>query len=139
MAAPSSPTTVSAKAQVFGHDPTSVQLTLVPRTTRWRAVRAAPFLVGGIVLAPILGILPPHAPWAVGAGGGGLYMALRKWGERFTFVGVEGICPRCGAGLNLSGAPPLKMPHRIPCDACGNPVSITVEPGELERLRTSAA
>lgn len=85
------------------------------------------------MLAPVVGVVPPHAPWAAGAGLGGLVLGLRKWGERFTLQEVEGVCPRCGAALALVGTPPLRTPHTIPCDACGNPVSLRISDEELER------
>ena len=122
---------VSATAHVFGHDPVTVRLTLVPRSPGWRASRAARYLVGGAVLAPLVAIVPPHAPWAVGAGAGGLVLGLRKWGERFTLTAVDGLCPRCGAPLPFGGATPLKTPHSLGCEECGNPVILRIDPAEL--------
>lgn len=84
-------------------------------------------------MAPVVGVVPPHAPWAAGAGVGGIVLGLRKWGERFTLQNVEGVCPRCDASLGLTGTPPLKSPHPIPCDACGNPVSLRIDVADLER------
>ena len=124
--------TLPAEAHVFGHEATPVQLVLTPRSTGWRAGRAARWIVGGLVLAPVVGVLPPHAPWAAGAGVGGLVLGLRKWGERFTLQEIEGACPRCAATLALTGTPPLRSPHPIPCDACGNPVSLRIAPTVLE-------
>jgi hypothetical protein len=125
--------TLSAKAHVFGHEPTPVRVVLTPRSTGWRAGRAARWIVGGLVMAPVVGVVPPHAPWAAGAGVGGLVLGLRKWGERFTLREVEGACPRCASALGLTGQPPLRSPHPIPCDACGNPVSLRIDPAELDR------
>ncbi len=122
---------VAGTAHVFGHDDTDVRLELMARSTRWRAGHAARYLVGGTLLAPIVAAIPPHVPWAAGAGFGGLFLAARKWRERFTLVGVEGRCPRCGTALGLSNAAPLKDPHSVFCANCKNPVVLRrlQEPG----------
>lgn len=122
---------VPAEARVFGHTPVEVELTLVPRSTGWRAGRAVGFLAAGAVLAPVLAVVPPHAPWAVAAGAGGLVLSLRKWGERFTLRGVQGRCPRCDAALGFDGSTPLRIPHSMSCDACGNAVALHVDKGGL--------
>ena len=122
---------VPAEARGLGHDPVSVEVALVPRTTGWRLGRAARWWVAGAVLAPVLGVLPPHAPWALAAGAGGVVLGLRKWGERYTLVRLRGSCPRCGEGLAFDGATPLKLPHRVSCDACGNPVVLHLDGGAL--------
>lgn len=132
MATPDDSRTVFAEARVFGHEPTAVSLRVVPRSTGWRASRAVRWLVAGAVVAPVVAVVPPHAPWAVGAGAGGLALALRKWGERYTLVGLDGLCPRCGAALEHDGRTPLKTPHRTACDECGNPVALHPDPTGLE-------
>lgn len=123
---PSDPTVaaVVAEARVFGHDPTEARLRIIPRSTRWRVGRAARWFVGGAVLAPVVAILPPHAPWAVGAGAGGLVLGLRRWNERFTLIELTGSCPRCGAALQHEGRTPLRTPHSISCEECSNPVAL---------------
>lgn len=130
MAHGSAPLSLIAEARVFGHDPTPVTLRVVPRSTAWRAGRAARWLAAGAVLAPVVAVLPPHAPWAVGAGAGGVVLALRKWGERFTLVGVDGRCPRCGSILVHSGRTPLRVPHPTACEGCGNPVALHADPDD---------
>ncbi|NNK61945.1 MAG: hypothetical protein HKO98_01965 [Gemmatimonadetes bacterium] len=131
MPADPSPTAVPATARVFGHEPVAVTLELIPRTTGWRLGRTLRYLIAGAVAAPVLGVLPPHAPWAVAAGAGGTVLALRKWRERFTLVGMEAVCPRCGAALDGGRSVPLRDPHRISCDGCGNPVIVSVDPEVL--------
>lgn len=132
MAHPPVPLTVQGEARVFGHDPAAVTLQVVPRTTGWRAGRALRWLAAGVIVAPVVAVLPPHAPWAVAAGTGGVVLALRKWGERFTLVGLEGSCPRCGAPLVHHGSTPLKTPHSTACEGCGNPVALHVDLSGLE-------
>ena len=127
VSAESSSTAVTGTASVFGHEPVAVTLQLIPRSTGWRLNRTLRYLIGGAVAAPVLAVLPPHAPWAVAAGAGGTLLALRKWRERFTLLGMEGTCPRCGAGLDAGTGVPLREPHRISCDACGNPVIVSVD------------
>ena len=116
---------------MFGHDPRPATLSLVPRSTAWRATRAARFAVIGAVLAPVVAILPPHAPWAVAAGAGGAVLALRKWRERYTLVALDGECPRCDRELATEGVGPLREPHRVSCEGCGNPVEVRVEASAL--------
>lgn len=127
MASQSDSLSVPAEARVFGHDPTTATLQVIPRSTRWRVGRATRWFVGGAVLAPLVAILPPHAPWAVGAGAGGLVFGLRRWNERFTLVGLEGRCPRCGHALDHEGRTPLKTPHTVTCVGCSNPVALHPE------------
>ena len=73
----------------------------------WRARRAAIALAAGLIVAPLVALVPPHAPWALGALGIGLLTARRRWAEEHTLHFLEGACPRCGEGITLSRpAPP---------------------------------
>lgn len=116
--------TVSAEARVFGHDPTSATLHVIPRSTRWRLVRASRWFVGGAVLAPLVAVLPPHAPWAVGAAAAGLVVGMRRWKERHTLIDLEGRCPRCDGPLEHEGRTLLRTPHSVTCLGCSNPVAL---------------
>ncbi|MGA0872435.1 MAG: hypothetical protein ACO3SJ_06155, partial [Phycisphaerales bacterium] len=52
----------------------------ITRTTGWRISRATPPIVVGLLLAPVLFIVPPHVPWSLGALGGGLAGAIAGGG-----------------------------------------------------------
>jgi hypothetical protein len=121
---PESARSIDAEATSFGDDPTTVSLQVLPRSTRWRAARAAPLLAGGLVLAPVAFILPPHVPWALGVAGTGAFLAHRKWRERRTLTGLDGPCPHCGTALTLAGDTALRSPHTHDCDACHHHVTL---------------
>ena len=82
--------------------------------------------MSGALIAPLVAIVPPHVPWAAGAGLGGLFLGLRKWHERFTLTDVEGPCPRCGAALVFAGRAPLRQPHSLHCPGCQTPVVLRI-------------
>lgn len=126
-ARPGMPRPVPAEAHVFGHPPTTVVLEVIPRSTRWRRGRALRWFLLGAVLAPLLAILPPHAPWGVAAAMTGVVLGVRRWRESYTLVGIEGPCPRCGQALESEGATPLSFPHAVGCPACGNLVTLQAD------------
>jgi hypothetical protein len=69
------------------------------------------------VIAPFVAIVPPHAPWAIGALATGVILARRRWLERFTLERVEGVCPKCGEPLAVKAAR-LRLPHLVACEGC---------------------
>ena len=110
---------------LFGYPSTEAHLDVRPRSAGWRASRASLFAGGGLVLAPFLGLLPPHAPWAVAALGIGGVLGLRKWRERFTLLGFQGRCPRCGSELELEAGIPVKSVMTVPCKECNHDSKLT--------------
>lgn len=121
---------VPAQATLFGFEPTPAELVLLPRSRRWRTTGALRLGAIGVVLAPVVAILPPHAPWALGALALGGILARRRYRERFTVQGVEGVCPRCQARLNAQPGR-LKDPHPVPCEGCHNEVAVRPDDGAL--------
>lgn len=109
----------------FGHDPTEVAAQVLPRSVRWRAVRAGAFLAGGVLSAPVVAVFPPHVAWALGAVVTGIVFATRKWAERFSLLALEGTCPRCGAAVQLSGPMRLRNPWSLSCEACHHGAVLT--------------
>jgi hypothetical protein len=103
---------------MFGFDATSADVTLVSRSRRWRAGQAARVLAVTVVAAPFLALVPPHAPWALGALGAGIFLARRRWAERFTLIHLKGSCPRCGTAVNITAPTRLRIPHPVECDHC---------------------
>jgi len=69
-------------------------------------------------VAPAVGLVPPHAPWAVAVLGIGGIMGFRKWRERFTILSFKGTCPKCGGALSLASGIPLRPVMAVPCHGC---------------------
>jgi len=121
---------VTARLSLFGFEPTPARAVLRPRSRRWRMAGAVRSQAVGVLLAPLVGLVPPHAPWALGAVGVGYLLARRRWRHRFTVEAVEGTCPRCGTAVSCR-AGMLRSPHPVPCDTCRHEATLEVEPGAL--------
>lgn len=124
---------VDARAHVtlFGYDPTPATLRLHPRSRSWRIGGSVRTMMIALLVAPLLGLVPPHAPWAFGALVGGGLLARRRWTERFTVLGVEGTCPRCG-GAVVASLGRLTSPLPVVCAECHHEASVVLaasEPG----------
>jgi hypothetical protein len=126
--------TVAAEAVVFGFPPTPVELSVRRRAVGWRAGGAARRLAIFVVIAPVVAIVPPHAPWAIGALATGVILARRRWSERFTLERVEGVCPKCGEPLAVKSGR-LRVPHPVACEACHHQTALRFP---AEALRTEA-
>jgi hypothetical protein len=118
--------TRAGKLELFGFPTTKAQVRVLPRTTAWRAGGAILFGVCSLLLAPLVGLVPPHAPWALGALGMGGFLALRRWRERFTILALEGLCPKCGGALGLREGTPLKAVISVPCEGCHHDARLVV-------------
>jgi hypothetical protein len=121
-----------ARIALFGFEPTPAVVVLQPRAKTWRVGGAARIQALGLVLAPLVGLVPPHAPWALGALVGGFYLARRRWRHHFTLEEVRGNCPRCGEPVS----PPLGMlqtPHPVPCPSCRFDGALEVDAETLRR------
>ena len=124
----SSPAGVSVPARItlFGFDDVPANARIEARSRGWRARRAAIALAAGLIAAPAVALVPPHAPWALGALGIGLLTARRRWAEKHTLHSLEGACPRCGEGITLSRPARLRHPHATSCPSCQYELSISV-------------
>ena len=105
---------------LFGFPDTPARLEVLPRSAAWRWLRASVFFGGGLLLAPAVGLVPPHAPWVAAALGIGGIMGIRKWRERFTILSLQGTCPRCGGALSLASGTPLRPVMTVPCGGCNH-------------------
>jgi hypothetical protein len=123
--------TVQAEALVFGFPSTPVTMSVRRRAASWRVGGAARTLALFVVVAPLVAIVPPHAPWAIGALVIGVILARRRWRERFTLERVEGSCPKCGAPLAVK-ASRLQLPHPVACESCHHQSALRVPPQQLE-------
>ena len=129
-ASPNSFTTgvsVPAQIKLFGFDVVRADARIEARSTRWRARRAAIALAAGLIAVPAAALVPPHAPWALGALGIGLLTAHRRWAEEHTLHSLKGSCPRCGEGISLSHPARLRHPHPISCSSCQSELAISVD------------
>jgi predicted RNA-binding Zn-ribbon protein involved in translation (DUF1610 family) len=108
---------VEGEAILFGFPSTKAVLSVQPRPQSWRASGAAARMGGGVVMAGMMAIVPPHAPWIMGWLVIGAVMAHRRWTERYTLQGVEAKCPKCGADLSVKSSR-LRRPHPVSCEAC---------------------
>jgi len=111
------PVSVRAEAIVFGFPAAPVEMSVLRRASSWRVGGAVRTLVVFVVAAPLAALVPPHAPWAIGALGLGAILASRRLKERFTLVSVRGACPKCAEPLVVK-AGRLRSPHPVSCDAC---------------------
>lgn len=124
---------VEGRLTLFGHEPTPAVVRIRPRSRAWRLGGAVRAQAVGLVLAPLVGLLPPHAPWALGALGGGFFLARKRWRHHHTVESVSGPCPRCGAPVDPRPGM-LRTPHPVPCEACHHDASLEVDPGALPGL-----
>lgn len=123
--------TVEGEAVVFGFPNTPVEMSVRRRAVSWRAGGAARTLAVFVVAAPLVAIVPPHAPWAIGALATGVILARRRWSERFTLERVEGACPKCGEPLAVTSGR-LKLPHPVSCEACHYETTLRFPESALE-------
>jgi len=92
---------VPAHVTLFGLDVVPADARIEARSTGWRARRTAIALAAGLIAAPAAALVPPHAPWALGALGISLLTARRRWAEEHTLHSLEGVCLRCGEGISV--------------------------------------
>lgn len=131
---PDSDGTFTADAQVtlFGFDPTPARVDLLPRSRAWRLRGVIPVVLVTLVVAPVVGAIPPHAPWVLAVVGTGTFLARRRWKWRFTLETLQGACPRCGAPVESTHPERFREPHTLTCDACHNDVVLKVPEEVLE-------
>lgn len=112
---------------LFGHEATPATVRLLSRSRRWRTFRALRVAGVGLLVAPLLTLVPPHAPWALGAVVGTLFLARRRLGETHTLMDLIGPCPHCGEGVTIPGPTRLRLPHPVACEACHHEVTLHVD------------
>ena len=122
---------IEGETILFGFPATAAVLSVRPRPTSWRASGAALIMAGFVVLSGVVAIVPPHAPWMIGALVGGAILSRRRWIERYTLESVEGDCPKCGSPLEVKSGR-LRIPHPVTCDGCHHESALRFDPAGLE-------
>jgi hypothetical protein len=117
----------AARLDIFGFQPTPADVRVIPRARSWRTSRALGSLALCWCIMPIVGLIPPHIPWVLGAFIAGIYLAHKYWTEQFTLVSMRGTCPKCGNTLAIDKVQKLKTPHPITCNRCQHQVLLYVE------------
>jgi predicted RNA-binding Zn-ribbon protein involved in translation (DUF1610 family) len=118
---------VPARITLFGFDDVPADVRIEARSVGWRTRRTAIALAGGMIAAPLAALVPPHAPWALGALGISLLTARRRWTEEHTLHFLDGACPRCGESITISRATRLRHPHAISCPSCHYELALSVD------------
>lgn len=79
-------------------------------------------------MAPVVGLVPPHAPWALGALGLGFFFGIRKWREALTLVDFRGRCPKCGSPTPLKEGIAVRSGMSVPCNQCHHDSILNLPP-----------
>ena len=124
---------LEAETILFGFESTKAVLSVRPRSVSWRATGAAARMGGFSVLAGVVAVVPPHAPWLIGALVGGAVLARRRWIERYTLESFRGTCPKCGGELKVKPGR-LRTPHPAPCEGCHHESAVRIDPVALGGL-----
>jgi len=110
---------------LFGYDPKPAVVLLQPRSAGWRWRRTLRAVGAGLLVAPLVGMVPPHAPWILGALGGSAFVARRRWQEAFTLVRLEARCPRCDTPFDVKPSR-LRDHHPLTCEHCHYESSLVI-------------
>lgn len=120
-----------AHLTLFGFDPTAARVALLPRSRAWRLRGVIPIVLATLVVGPVVGAIPPHAPWVLAVVGTGTFLARRRWKWHFTLLSLNGTCPRCGAEAHVRPGR-LRDPHTLTCEGCRNDLVLKVPTEVLE-------
>jgi len=116
---------------LFGHAPTEAAAAVIERSGKWRLGRAALAAALTLIVAPLVALIPPHAPWAVAALGIGATITRRRWLEQHTLQSMSGNCPRCATPLSVERPTRLRRPHAISCETCHHEPQLKLDLDEL--------
>jgi hypothetical protein len=109
---------MEARLSLFGFAATPVTLRVSPRTRSERVMRAILSMVAGILIAPFVFLIPPHAEWVMLSVATGMYWARKNWIAEYVVSSFEGVCPRCHAPVAIKSGTTLRFPHGVVCYAC---------------------
>jgi hypothetical protein len=122
-----------ARVTLFGFETTLAVASIHPRGRRWRVGGAARTMGIFLMIAPVVAIVPPHAPWGIGALAAGVILARRRMIECFTLIDLDGTCPKCDQALRVKRTR-LRTPHAITCEGCHHQASLKL-PADILVLR----
>jgi hypothetical protein len=120
-------TSPAATVRLRGHEPVPARVELIRHSRRTRTTKALLTLVAAVVAAPIVFLLPPHVPWALGALVVGGYFAYRQWTGEYEVRSFAGSCPRCGAALPIEAGARIRLPHTVNCYQCHHEPTLVVD------------
>jgi hypothetical protein len=109
---------LKGRVEAFGFASTEAGIDAIARPASWRATRALLAAGIGIGVAPVVAIVPPHIPWALGSLIGGAVFARKRATEHFTLRSLTAKCPRCAGPLSTD-AGRLAATRQLHCDQCG--------------------
>lgn len=112
------PITSPARLTLFGFAPVPAHVRVIHRPRSLRLSRALLWLVGCWALAPLVGLLPPHLPWALTAFGAGIYFARTNWRGTYEIQSLEARCPSCGHALTVKPGTRVGVEYPITCYNC---------------------
>jgi hypothetical protein len=118
---------VDARLGALGVYATAVELRAIQRTRGERAALTALTLAGGLLLAPLAFLIPPHLESGAIAFLLALYFARRAWVGEWHTVSMAGPCPRCDATVRLKPGTVLYLPHTLHCDGCRAELWLEIE------------
>jgi len=122
---------VSAEASLFGFASTPSTMTVLARSRRWRVTSALVSFTVAVSFAAPLVVFPPHAVWPLGGLAVGIFLAHRRYIERFTLLSATGQCPKCEQAFSIQKMR-LRSPHPLPCDRCHHEITLRLPHGTLQ-------
>ncbi len=122
----SSKIVLNGKVEAFGFPVKEARIEALERSRSWRATRGLLSLAIGLGVTPVVALVPPHFPWALGALGTGAVLAQRRMTEHYTLLTMDATCPRCGAALSTP-AGRLTGQRTLTCPSCNQEVLLEVK------------
>jgi hypothetical protein len=110
---------------VFGAPSAAAVATVGHRSLASRLGRAGMALgIAWLLAFPAIFFPVAHFVLVPGLVIGGVILAVLRLGEARTLVRVQGVCPRCGATLNLTPGGRFRLPRRVQCVHCRNELTL---------------
>lgn len=118
-APPADPTgSIGIRLTLFGYPAVAARARLRERSRGERVRRAALYGGGLLLFTPVVALIPPHAPWVLGALGFGAYLARSHLRGTYEVLELHAVCPACGQVLELKPGTRLRLPHGVTCFNC---------------------
>ena len=122
---------VDGEVTLFGFPSSQAVVTILPRPRSWRITGALRTMAIFLAIAPLVALVPPHAPWPIGALAVGVILARRRLSETFTLQALQGVCPKCATTLSVKPSR-LLVPHPMPCEGCHHVSSLRLPDRVIE-------